>query len=286
MVSSISVVIPAFNAEKTLGQQLDALSRQRFSGAYEVIVADNGSSDGTREVAEGFRSRVDLQVVSATERRGASHARNVGAKAARYDYLAFCDADDEVAPGWLDALALALDSHEFVTGSIDHDLLNPGAGSSHWRSHIDGVPVALRFLPYALSGNMAVVKSTFDEVGGFPEDLEAVGEDVALSWSLQLTGHPLYFEPAAVVAYRHKHESAELWRQHVGFGVADVVLYKRFRNDGVPASRFTSVLAAYLRILGKLPYAFRPERRPSLIRSLAKRWGRLKGSLRERVVYL
>lgn len=287
LVSSISVIIPAFNAEDTLSVQLQALADQEFAGRLEVIVADNLSTDRTRGTAEGFLGRFsDLKVVSASGARGASHARNAGAAEATTDHLAFCDADDVVAPGWLEAMSVSLDSNDFVTGSIDHESLNQGSGLTHWRSHVNGLPTALHFLPYALSGNMAVSRAAYEKVGGFPEDMRSVGEDVAFSWQMQLAGYELKFERAAVVAYRHRHSLRDLWRQHVAFGVADAVLYKRFGEDGVPAPRSRTVLAAYARLLRKLPWFFIPRKRPSVVRSWAKRWGRLKGSVKERVVYL
>lgn len=286
-MSSISVIIPAFNAQDTLPMQLEALADQEFAGRLEVIVADNLSTDRTRGVALGFLRRFsDMKVVEASGARGASHARNAGAAAATTDYLAFCDADDVVAPGWLEALSGALESNEFVTGSIDHETLNLGSGLTHWRSHVDSLPTALHFLPYALSGNMAISRSAFEKVGGFPEDMRSVGEDVAFSWQMQLAGYELGFEPAAVVAYRHRHSLEDLWSQHVAFGIADVVLYKRFRDVGVPKPKTRSVLASYVRLLRKLPWFLRREKRPSAVRSWAKRWGRLKGSIREGVLYL
>lgn len=282
-----SVVIPAYNAEATLAQQLIALERQTYQPLFEVIVADNGSVDATAEVARAFSDRLpDLQVIDAGRRTGAAAARNAGARVATGEYLAFCDADDEVDPGWLEAFDRGIPAFEFMTGSIDHDKLNPNSGVSHWRSHVDSLPLALRFKPYALSGNMAVSRSVFEEIGGFPEDMDSVGEDVAFSWTLQLAGHDLHFQPEAVVAYRHKHDVGPLWKQHVAFGIADVVLYKRFRSYGVPPSKPTSVLAAYARLLRKLPYLFSATRRPAAVRGWAKRWGRLRGSIRERVLYL
>jgi glycosyltransferase involved in cell wall biosynthesis len=282
-----SVVVPAFNAEDTIADQLVALEKQTFPEPFEVIVADNGSVDATADIARSFSERLPgLTVVDASARRGAAAARNAGAMVATGEYLAFCDADDEVDEGWLEAFNRGVPGCEFMTGSIDHDKLNPSTGESHWRSHVSSIPRALRFKPYALSGNMAVSRDVFDRSGGFPDDLGTVGEDVAFSWQLQLDGHELHFRPDAVVAYRHKHGLKELWDQHVAFGKADVVLYKRFKRHGVPKPKVTSMIAAYIRLVLKLPRVVSPERRPAVVRGWAKRWGRLLGSVRERVIFL
>jgi glycosyltransferase involved in cell wall biosynthesis len=283
----ISVIIPAYNAGATLGDQLEAVALQECSETWEVVVADNGSTDNTVAVAKGFEDRFPgLLIVDASARRGAASARNIGARSATGDRLAFCDADDVVAPGWLEALVQSLLEHDFVTGSIDHDSLNPGSEGTHWRSHMSSLPLALHFKPYALSGNMAITRAAFEAVGGFPEDLGTVGEDVAISWALQLAGYDLHFEPDAVIAYRHRHNPGGLWRQHRDFGRADPVLYKRFRSHGVPPQRLRSVLAAYVRLILRIPTLVTSTGRSAFTRSAAKRWGRLQGSMRERVLYL
>ena len=83
----VSVVIPALNVADTIGQQLDGLACQNFNGNWEVIVADNGSTDSTREVVESFADRLPaLKVIDASDRRGINHARNVGSQAARGRY--------------------------------------------------------------------------------------------------------------------------------------------------------------------------------------------------------
>src|SRR3954452_8254427 len=117
----LSVGIPCLNAASTLGVQLAALTRQSWPGGWEVIVADNGSTDGSREIVESYRGRLPgLELVDASDRRGQAHARNAGAAAASGDAFLFGDADDEVAPGWLAALGRALAVHEFVACRYDN----------------------------------------------------------------------------------------------------------------------------------------------------------------------
>ena len=99
----ISVVIPVRDGAATIGDQLEALGQQTYQGEWEIVIADNGSTDGTAELAERSWShpRAALRVVDASSRPGSSFARNRGAIEAAGDFLAFCDADDIVAPGWL-----------------------------------------------------------------------------------------------------------------------------------------------------------------------------------------
>src|SRR4051795_2963793 len=100
----ISVLIPARNAEATIAAQIYSLRSQTYDGLWEAILVNNGSTDSTVKLALDAAGGLPLRVVDASERPGLSYARNVGVASARGDFVAFCDADDEVAPGWLAAL--------------------------------------------------------------------------------------------------------------------------------------------------------------------------------------
>src|SRR3954451_7038513 len=79
----LSVIIPCYNSAATLAAQLSALAGQKTTYCWEVVVADNGSTDNTRAAATVFGDRIPhLHVVDASARRGAAHARNTGAHAA------------------------------------------------------------------------------------------------------------------------------------------------------------------------------------------------------------
>src|SRR2546426_8436308 len=118
----ISVVIPVLNGVDTLPAQLEALSGQTYSGRWEMIIADNGSTDGTPDLVRTWTDRIPgLRIVDASDRKGQAHARNVGAAAALGDFIAFCDADDVATPGWLDGMVRAAPWTDLVGGAIDPD---------------------------------------------------------------------------------------------------------------------------------------------------------------------
>jgi glycosyltransferase involved in cell wall biosynthesis len=280
----ISVIVPVHDAAATLDDQLAALAAQTYHGVWELIVADNGSTDGSREIAERWRGRIPrLRVVDAT-RPGPSAARNVGAEAARGDALAFCDADDVVGPVWLESIARALREHDFVMGELDLAPLDSfgrqsstkGASPEPW----------LGFKPVAATANMAVTRAAFDAVGGFDEAAMAGADDKGFSFAVQLAGYPLHFEPEAVVAYRLRQGLRELWRQRVTWGVSDVATYARFRRHGMPRSSAREALRAYAGLVTRLRILRFPNGRWRWVRDAAQRWGRLKGSIRYRVLYL
>src|SRR6185503_17262477 len=98
----MSVVVPVFNEIQLLPFQLDSLAAQDYGGPWELILSDNGSSDGSGALARKWSDRIPgLRVVDSSDRQGGNHARNVGAAQARGDFLVFCDADDVTTPGWL-----------------------------------------------------------------------------------------------------------------------------------------------------------------------------------------
>jgi glycosyltransferase involved in cell wall biosynthesis len=287
----VSVVLPLLNAAPVLDQQLQALAGQTYTGAWELVVADNGSTDASLDVVERWRERLPaLRVVDASDRGGAAAARNLGAELARGDAIAFCDADDVVAPGWLAALSGALQHHDLVAGSHEHDALNPG-GTANWhgRSFETGPPVAMDFRPFASGSNMAVSRAAFFQVGGFDEQfgrLGAAGEDVDLSWRLQGAGHRLHFEPDAVVFYRHRHELRGVWRQYLQYGLADVWLYERFRGHGMRPRPLGQILRGYRALVRRLPALRHEGPRGAWVRDAAYRWGRVQGSINGRVMFL
>ena len=287
----LTVVMPLHDGAATVGRQLDALAGQDCRHPWELVVADNGSGDGGPDLVGRWRDRIPgLRVVDASARRGAAAARNLGAAAARGDALAFCDADDVVAPGWLEALAGALERHELVAGACDHLALN-AAGRADWhaRSFETAAPVAMGFLPYATSANMAISRDAFTAAGGFDEGfarLGAAGEDIDLSWRLQLGGRELCFEPAALVYYRHRRDLRGVWRQNATYGMADVLLYKRFRAHGVRPRPLARALRGYAGLALRAPALASRGSRGVWLRDAGHRWGRLRGSVRERVAFL
>jgi glycosyltransferase involved in cell wall biosynthesis len=284
----ISVVVPVYNAEATIGAQLEGLAVQTFGEPWELIVVDNGSSDGTRAVAEGWLAHIDrMKIVDASGKQGPSFARNTGAAAATAGLLAFCDADDVVHPDWLGALAKALQSHDFVVGRIDDRSLNKGTPANWFDLRTEGGDPTrtTRFLPWAGGSNFAISRSAFQAVDGFDEDLRH-GQDKDLSWRVQLAGYPLHFAKDAVVSYRRRRDAGAMWRQYVGFGRSDVLLYARFRGEGLPRSSWTRALRAYATLLVTSPRLLLRKRRGSWLRAAAIRWGRIRGSVHERVLYL
>lgn len=283
----VSVIIPAYNAADTLGEQLDALRDQTYTGKWEIIVVDNGSTDETAALVEARRQTIpNVRLVAAPTKQGRSYACNVGAKAAHGQVLVFCDADDVAAPMWLESLVQAIVGHDFVGGSVEIHQLNPNAP---WRPNPvpDSTRPALGFLPQAPGTNMAVTRRAFEAVGGFTEDIPPC-EDIDISWRLQLHGYCLRYAPGALMHIRFRPTVQALWKQLISAAESHVFLYQHFASYGMPRYPAREVLGRYYWLILNLPRLPRADRqeRGRYIKRAAVCWGRIRGSLRYRTLYL
>ena len=285
---TLSVIIPAYNAADTLGEQLDALKAQEYDGDWEIVVVDNGSTDTTVQVVQDYqRLMPNLHLVHAPEKQNVAYARNVGAQAARGDAFLFCDADDVVAPGWLSALAKALEKHDVVVGAVEVQTLNPFVRPRQPYAEVGAKHLAANFLPYVITCNAGVSRQAFESVGGFSEDLPK-SADVDLSWRLQLRGYSIHDVPAAVVHYRYRKTLRAIWEQSVLIGEAEVNLYRHFAAYGMPQSSIRKALQSYKWLIKRAPRlgSMKHKERMKWVRRAGGCWGRLRGSLRYRTLYL
>lgn len=108
---SLSLIVPIFNVAEYLPTTLDSIVRQTLSH-FEVILVDDGSTDGSREIAENYCQRQpNWQLITQTQ-QGVSVARNVGTQQASGDFVTYLDGDDWLCPQTLETLMLAAQQHE------------------------------------------------------------------------------------------------------------------------------------------------------------------------------
>ncbi|WJJ14447.1 glycosyltransferase (plasmid) [Prescottella equi] len=287
-VDLVSVIIPAFNAVELIDEQLEALAGQDYTGRFEVLVSDNGSTDGLAShlAAHRLASRLDLRRVDSSGRRGCAHARNVALEHSRGDFIAFCDADDRVHPGWLTALASAAAEFDAVGGGVETTSLNSPLVAS-WRimpepeERFGGTT----FLPYAIGCNLAAWRYVFDKVGGFDEALVDGGEDVEMSWRIQFAGFTLGHSPDALVAYRCRPTLRGTWRQQRGYGLSSVQLDQIFAAAGKPtpgAKWYLTVVAAIVLLNPLVPQRISGMPRGRWVAQVGFLAGRLRGLARYR----
>jgi GT2 family glycosyltransferase len=284
----ISVIIATYNGAAVLPEQLDALCAQQYQGPWELVIADNRSTDNTVEVVRAYQQKLpNLRLIHAAEQQGAAYAYNVGASQAAGDAFLFCDQDDIVASGWLEAHARALAEHHLVAGALEVNRLNQ---SSPWRRPAappnGSTKPLLNFLPSVITANLGVSREAFEAVGGFAADAYYC-DDIDFAWRLQLKGYAIHDAPKAIVHYRYRTSFRDLWKQTVSYGMAQAYLYKRFAPYGMPRSSFRQAIQGYGWLIRQAPALLRSrqDQRVRWVRRLAGSLGRIKGSWRFRTFY-
>lgn len=222
---SVAVIIAMRNAATTIDDQLEALVDQHYEGAWEVVVADNGSTDDSADRVRRWAERSPrVRLVDASQERGAHHARNVAIAASDSDLLLFCDADDVVRPGWIAAMVEALSRHDVVGGRVVIDRINaepartwsgPGPLSTTTetaalRRHRGGVD-------FAIGANCGTHRRVNEAIGGWRGDYAGC-EDVDYSMRAQLAGFTIGAAPEAVIDYRVRADLRSLARNFFFYG--------------------------------------------------------------------
>jgi glycosyltransferase involved in cell wall biosynthesis len=208
----ISFIIPAHNEEPLLSATLDALdaSASTLGRPYEVIVVDDGSTDGTVEIAARHGVRllsVDLRQISAT--------RNAGARVAHGELLIFVDADTLVNVPVLTAAVRAIEGGAVGGGAtVDWEGTLPGWG----RVLVVITTWAMRVAKYAAGCFIFTRRSAFHAVGGFDERLFAA-EEIVLSRALKRRGRFVILRETVTTSGRklRTHSPMELARMTSAF---------------------------------------------------------------------
>ncbi len=227
--ASVSVVIPVRNGAAVLHRQLDALAAQTHTGSWEVVIADNGSTDGSAGVAMQWSDRLPgLRVIDASQRRGVGSARNRGCEESASEAVLFCDADDEASPEWVASMVAALGAHPIVGGPCEIEdpdgSIVPAPGK---------LGLTLGSVPFPLGGCFGVWRDVFVEVGGFETDHpEAQAEDAEFCLRAWELGHVAGFAPGALMTKSRRPDVRSTFRQWKGYGTGAMFNACRFRDRG------------------------------------------------------
>lgn len=249
----LTVIIPTFNGAATLAEQLEALANQVSPGPFEVLISDNGSTDGTREIVERYVGKIPgLRFVDSSARRGRSYARNAGAAATSAgEALAFTDQDDVVCDQWVRAMGDALEKYDFVTGPIENKRLNE-PWLIEYSSYQVSEPHVHKYPPYlahAPANNLGVKRALHQSIGGFDESLTFAWEDSDYAFRIQLAGKKLHFAPDAVVHYRLRHDFAGIYRQAKAYGKGNVAFYKKYEPVAHVDESWKAEVSAWVSLL-------------------------------------
>lgn len=254
MPSKTSVVIPTFNRREWLAHALASVISQTVR-AHEIIIVDDGSTDGTSEILDEFvRQHPDMRIlVVRQDNRGPSSARNAGMKLASGDFIAFLDDDDIWLPKKMERQLAALEAEPTIAllGSAT-DTLKLFGGSRLFRIREWNLLYRNYFLtPSVIARKDAILKS-----GGFPEDMRHC-EDYAL-WMKIASKHKCAFLNEVLVScghgkpsFGHSGLSGDLDALYAGERAALRCWYI-FREGGVPSFILAQAIAGMRHIKRRL----------------------------------
>ena len=252
-VPSFSVVVPTFNRSRELTQCVDAIAQCSFDRErFEVIVVNDGGGDPAPAVRNA-RSLMDIRILSQAN-HGPGAARNLGASAARGEFLIFTDDDCIPAKTWLSRLEESvLANPESLSGGRTVNLLQHNGCSVASQSLVDYVhryynDGAANRTRFFASNNIALPAAMFGRIGGFDESLCAAEDrDFCRTWHRR--GWEFHYAPDAVTYHAHHLTLRSFQKQHFTYGRGAFPYWRKASSNGSaglrvePLSFYTGMLA-------------------------------------------
>ena len=258
----VSVVVPAFNEEKAISACVDSVLAQTHVN-LEVLVADGGSTDRTRQIVDEYSAVDDRVRLVDNPRRLPPAALNESVQAMKSDWLIRIDAHATVPPDYVERVVEHLVTHQWGgvggrkdgVGFTDEGravaavMASPfGVGNSTY--HHGTEQTVVDHIPFG-----AYPKSVIEEVGGWDESIP-VNQDFEFDYRVRQAGHELLFDPELVIAWECRQSVRALWRQYrrYGRGKAQVIrlhpqsaAVRHFAAPGLVAMLALAVLVAPFR---------------------------------------
>ena len=222
----VSVLVCAYNAADTLDDCLASLEALDYP-AFEIVVVNDGSTDGTSAIARRYRR---VRVID-TPNGGLSVARNVALAHAIGDIVAYTDADVRAHPQWLTYLVQPFLERD-VAGAGGPNVVPPDdpwlaqcvARSPGAPTHVMLDDVIAEHVPGC---NMAFRREALLALGGFNPIFGCAADDVDVCWRFQAVGAEIGFAPAALVWHHHRSSLRAYWKQQFGYGQSEAWLTRR-----------------------------------------------------------
>ena len=214
----VSVIVPTLNRRTLLKEALESLCNQSLDfSLYEIIVSDNGSTDGTEEMVTELAARVPncIRYYRTPENRGVAASRNFAASLARSEILAFTDSDCRLDPDWLQAGLAAFQDERvgLVTGAVYH---KPEQKATYFCKTHDAVTSEHASYP---AQNIFFRKKVFFEMGGFDETLcfrdfnrhPVECADTDLAWRIKEAGYKSAFRKDQICYHQIERQTMVGW---------------------------------------------------------------------------
>lgn len=231
-LSLTSVVVPFFNAEKTLSLCIDGLLAQSVM-PVDVILVDNNSSDRSTTIArDACKAFPDIFSYVHEPRPGAAVARNRGVGRARGSIICFTDSDCIPDADWLAGLVAPFANPMIgaVAGRILGYTTDTLFDKFHYLFTLRGLSAPEVFDEFLVArggfptANLAVRKDVFEQIDGFDDSLGVFGEDYDLCARIYRAGYSIQYTPEALTRHKHRANLKATWKQAALYGFDHAVL--------------------------------------------------------------
>jgi GT2 family glycosyltransferase len=230
---TVGVIVPVYNATRTLDACLDALGRLD-PAPDEIVLVDNASKDGSLDLLKAFAARHGRARVVQELRPGVCAARNAGLRACRAEVVAWTDSDCSPSPDWLGELTRPLADPAIaavggrVLGAPGPTLVETFLGLYSFQTpltpHVDA-----RWTPWSggyAAANFATRRAALIAAGAWDEST-LVGEDYDVCARLYAAGHRIAYAPSARVAHHHRDTVRAMLRQSYWWGQGHALLVRK-----------------------------------------------------------
>ena len=227
---SVSIIIPVHNRPQDIDACLTSLQQLDYpADKLEIIVVDDASDDHTPQVVE----KHPVRLIRLKRNRQASYCRNLGARLARGDILAFIDSDCLADPLWLKQLIPAFNDPAVAAMGGRVDAWHEDKLLDRYEKVKSSLVISSRARRteaddpffYVPACNFLIRRRVFLEIKGFDRRL-TVGEDVDLCWRLQRRGYALEYRPEGVVYHKHRNQLPPFCRRRFDYGTSEPLLQK------------------------------------------------------------
>jgi glycosyltransferase involved in cell wall biosynthesis len=237
MVHNISVIVPVYNAEKTITLTLSSILKQKCSYPYEIIVVDDGSTDSTAKIVEKCIATANnpktVRLIKSPH-KGPAAARNTGVKKANGDIILFVDSDCVANEKWISSMVDTLSQDESVVAvGGTYRTLNTGSMTARFV----GCDIAYRhnhmnkLVDHIGTFSAAFRKEALLKVGLFDEFFtQADSEDTDISYRLIALGYKLAIQPEGWVLHHHPSTAYQYIRRQCQRAYWRAALYTKHRE--------------------------------------------------------
>lgn len=225
----VSVIVPVFNGESTIGECLNSLMRMDYpTEKREIVVVDNNSTDGTSDIVKKYAVKYVREA-----RQGIPYARNRGIVFSKGDILVWVDADCLVTTKWLNELVQGFDNKEIgvVAGEV---VAFPSQTPAErfmatYKPRWNGQNLSFPDKKYFITACLGIRREVFQEIGLFDAQFAGVAcEDIDFSWRFfRDSSFKFDFRPKAIVFHRNRSSAPALFSRYFRIGQGQALLMQK-----------------------------------------------------------